>query len=369
MTRDSSESTKSPLLSDKKRFFKPASYARDGSTPLPQIVAHRGYKKLYPENSLAAFKGALEAGSHGIETDLQLTQDGVVIIAHDPSLKRCFGIDKFIADCNWDYLSTLRTTQAPHEKLLQLSDLLEYLASPSAEHAWVLLDIKRNNEPRTIVGKIAEAIKIGPSSSRPWSERIVLGCWSPQYFPPCEEYLPDFPTALICASVFSPRRILNSARGAGHDSNKNNKNNNNVSSFNTLIQALQGPTLGYDLISDSHANNRLVFAWTVNKPKDMRWAIRHRVDAVLTDDPAQFQQICESWDAAEDRKRKEEDRFTVAEHAQLVLIAVFVALFGWMLKYRAPRTTTTRRLQKGQRRLAVVDENPEHVLMPGPSEL
>jgi glycerophosphoryl diester phosphodiesterase len=64
------------------RFFKPASYARDGSTPLPQIVAHRGYKKLYPENSLAAFKGALEAGSHGIETDLQLTQDGVVIIAH-----------------------------------------------------------------------------------------------------------------------------------------------------------------------------------------------------------------------------------------------------------------------------------------------
>jgi phosphatidylglycerol phospholipase C len=64
------------------------------------------------------------------------------LTAQDPSLKRCFGIDKFIADCSWDYLSTLRTIQAPHEKLLQLSDLLEYLASPSAEHAWVLLDIK-----------------------------------------------------------------------------------------------------------------------------------------------------------------------------------------------------------------------------------
>jgi hypothetical protein len=153
--------------------------------------------------------------------------------------------------------------------------------------------------------------------------------------------------------VLSPRRILKSAR-AGH----------HVSSFNTLIKALQGPTLGYDLVSDSHANNRLVFAWTVNKPKDMRWAIRHRVDAVLTDDPAQFRQICDSWDAAEDRKRRKEDRFTVAEHAQLILIALLVTLFGWMLKYRPPRT---RRLQKRQR--LAVDENPEHVLMPGPSEL
>ena len=41
-----------------------------------------------------------------------------------------------------DYLSTLRTTQAPYEKLLRLGDLFEYLAEPDAEHAWVLLDIK-----------------------------------------------------------------------------------------------------------------------------------------------------------------------------------------------------------------------------------
>lgn len=63
-------------------------------------------------------------------------------MAQDPTLKRCFGIDKLIADCNWDYLSTLRTTKEPHDKLLRLGDLFQYLASPSAEHAWVLLDIK-----------------------------------------------------------------------------------------------------------------------------------------------------------------------------------------------------------------------------------
>ncbi|CRG86040.1 glycerophosphoryl diester phosphodiesterase [Talaromyces islandicus] len=340
MIRDSS---KSPLLSDKKRFFKPAAYARDGSTPLPQIVAHRGYKKLYPENSLAAFKGALEAGSHGIETDLQLSQDGVVIVAHDPSLKRCFGVDKLIADCTWEYLSTLRTKQEPHEKLLRLSDLLEFFNSPSAEHAWALLDIKRNNDPRTMIRKIAETIKIVSPSSRPWSERIVLGCWGPTYFPLCDEYLPDFPTALICASVFSARRVL--------------KTEQSDISFNTLIKALQGPALGYNLIDSAHTANRLVFAWTINKPKDMRWAIRHGVDAVLTDDPAQFRQICDVWDAAEERRTRKEDRFTIAEHVQLVTIAVLVALFGWTLKYQFPRT---RRLQKRQRLAA--DENPAHLI-------
>lgn len=110
--------------------------------------------------------------------------------------------------------------------------------------------------------------------------------------------------------------------------------------------------------------NRLVFAWTVNKPKDMRWAIRQRVDAVLTDDPAQFRAICEKWDAAEDRRRQAEDRFTLLEHVQLVLIAVLVALFGWLLKYQFPRT---RRLHRRQRLAA--DENPAHVLVSGSEEL
>jgi tubulin gamma/phosphatidylglycerol phospholipase C len=165
----------------------------------------------------------------------------------------------------------------------------------------------------------------------------------PTYFPLCDEYLPNFPTALICVSIFTARGVLQTERSDV--------------SFNTLIKALQGPTLGYDLIGNAHASNRLVFAWTVNKPKDMRWAIRHRVDAILTDDPAQLRQICDTWDAAEERRTRKADRFTILEHVQLVLIAILVALFGWMLKYQFPRT---RRLQKRQRMAA--DENPAHLM-------
>lgn len=48
----------------------------------PQAVAHRGYKASFPENTMGAFRGAVEVGAHAIETDVHLSKDGVVVIAH-----------------------------------------------------------------------------------------------------------------------------------------------------------------------------------------------------------------------------------------------------------------------------------------------
>ncbi len=48
----------------------------------PQAIAHRGYKAAYPENTLGAFKGAVEVGAHAIETDVHLSRDGVVVLSH-----------------------------------------------------------------------------------------------------------------------------------------------------------------------------------------------------------------------------------------------------------------------------------------------
>lgn len=60
----------------------------------------------------------------------------------DPSLKRCYGADQKILDCDWDYLSTMRTLAEPHEPLPRLEDILQYLTQPGLEKIWLLLDIK-----------------------------------------------------------------------------------------------------------------------------------------------------------------------------------------------------------------------------------
>lgn len=65
----------------------------------------------------------------------------------DATLTRCFGVKKRVVDCDWKYLSTLRTLKSPHEPMPTLVDLLEFLALPGNADAWVLLDIKVHNTP------------------------------------------------------------------------------------------------------------------------------------------------------------------------------------------------------------------------------
>ena len=54
----------------------------------PLVIAHRGDSAHRPENTLAAFAGALEVGAALVELDVQLTADGHVIVLHDPDLDR-----------------------------------------------------------------------------------------------------------------------------------------------------------------------------------------------------------------------------------------------------------------------------------------
>lgn len=52
------------------------------------LIAHRGASRLAPENTLAALQKAHQSGARWIETDVQLTKDGVPVILHDSTLNR-----------------------------------------------------------------------------------------------------------------------------------------------------------------------------------------------------------------------------------------------------------------------------------------
>jgi glycerophosphoryl diester phosphodiesterase len=51
-------------------------------------IAHRGARSLAPENTMAAFEKAWEVGAHGIEVDIRITLDGVLVVMHDRTLAR-----------------------------------------------------------------------------------------------------------------------------------------------------------------------------------------------------------------------------------------------------------------------------------------
>lgn len=134
----------------------------DSGERLPQAIAHRGYKAAHPENTMGAFRGAIECGAHALETDVHITKDEVVVLSHvskyappssvqrnakhrdiqDATMKRCFGKDEKIIDCDWEHLSKERTLREPHEPMPTLKELLEYMATPGLEKIWLLIDIK-----------------------------------------------------------------------------------------------------------------------------------------------------------------------------------------------------------------------------------
>lgn len=50
---------------------------------MAKIIAHRGANKRAPQNTIPAFKKAIELGADGVEFDVQLSKDGVPVICHD----------------------------------------------------------------------------------------------------------------------------------------------------------------------------------------------------------------------------------------------------------------------------------------------
>ncbi|NNC75456.1 MAG: glycerophosphodiester phosphodiesterase [Acidimicrobiia bacterium] len=73
----------------------------------PIRLAHRGSRILWPENTMAAFQGAVELGYRYIETDVRMTADRRVVVFHDEDLDRLTNGTGRIADWRWDDLRHL----------------------------------------------------------------------------------------------------------------------------------------------------------------------------------------------------------------------------------------------------------------------
>lgn len=102
-----------------------------------RLVAHRGDHEQAPENSLAAFQQALNAGAHWLECDVQLTRDAVPIVFHDEDTRRMCKREGKIGELRCDELPPLLDGQ-PVPLLQELLDLLTGYA-----HAKLFLEIKR----------------------------------------------------------------------------------------------------------------------------------------------------------------------------------------------------------------------------------
>lgn len=67
-------------------------------------IAHRGFSGKYPENTMVAFKKAIEEKCDGIETDLNMTKDGILVVCHDEKIDRTTNGCGYIKDYTYKEL-------------------------------------------------------------------------------------------------------------------------------------------------------------------------------------------------------------------------------------------------------------------------
>ena len=73
---------------------------------MTKIYAHRGSKGNYPENTMLAFKKAIEVGADGIELDIHMTKDGELVVIHDATLDRTTTGTGYIKDYTLEEIRT-----------------------------------------------------------------------------------------------------------------------------------------------------------------------------------------------------------------------------------------------------------------------
>lgn len=91
--------------------------------------AHRGASHYSPENTFMAFYQGLQMGANGIETDVQKTKDGVLVLFHDDTLERVTGASGAIADYTLAELQKLWVRKDDLcDKIPTLEDFLAHFA-------------------------------------------------------------------------------------------------------------------------------------------------------------------------------------------------------------------------------------------------
>lgn len=237
---------------------------------IPLILAHRGASRECPENTLVAFRTALERGADGIECDVQLTKDGELVVIHDERINRTTDGTGWVKDHTFAELRALDAGGwfAPAFHGARIPTLREVLELVAPQTRVINVELKNNR-----VGYVGlEAKVIAALHQCGILAKTIVSSFNHRSLHLVKTIDPSARLGfLYVATLRSPvRRAVE--LGA---------------------EAIHPPRLAVSplLVRRAHASKLKVHVWTVNSPKEMHRMITCGVDAVFTDDPAAMTEL------------------------------------------------------------------------------
>ncbi|KAH9833462.1 PLC-like phosphodiesterase [Rhodofomes roseus] len=238
---------------------------------IPECWGHRGASVAFPENTLASFERAIRDGADGIETDVHISQDDVVIMFHDPTLQRTTNGFGMIKEHKWygpNGMQQLRTKKEPKQPIPTFDETIALFMRPENRHAKLHIDIKPSNSLGKIFALMARTIRAYDAWETALAPRILLGVWHTNYVRPAMDVLPRCGLAHIGFNVSIARTWF-------WDSCE-------VISLHFTQWTTRD---GQRLLKECKAAGKTTMVWTVNNPLEMAEAIRWGIDVIMTDVP------------------------------------------------------------------------------------
>lgn len=130
-----------------------------------KIWAHRGCSQNYPENTMTAFKKACAIpGLAGIETDIQISKDGHLMVFHDERVERTTDGTGFLRDYTYEELRHLRIDagDGKNERIPCIEELLDLLQDKVHEDAAFKLNIELKNSVYPYPGMEEKIVAVHP---------------------------------------------------------------------------------------------------------------------------------------------------------------------------------------------------------------
>lgn len=241
-------------------------------TNSPQIIAHRGSSGNAPENTLSAFRLALEAGAKGIEIDVHLSKDKKVVVIHDFRIDRTTGNKGLVSEITFAELRKCNASKGfedafPDEKIPSLEEVLNLTKGK----AILYIELKKG---RTFYPGLEERVLqcIYSQKAEGW---CVLHSFHPAILFRINRSDKKIPLLLTAENysvlqknpdAFFKRPLMKLSNMAGLN--------------------LNSARLSAGLLKKIHSHGMKLYSWTVNNTNEMRRMKRIGADGIITNFPS-----------------------------------------------------------------------------------
>ena len=242
------------------------------------VIAHRGNRVVAPENTMVAFRQALEIGADAIETDVQVSLDGVAFLLHDADLSRTTDRAGIASAMMMDAITAADGgSKVGVEYRGERIPTLAELATLCRGRARLVLDLKMDGTIEAIADALLAA---------------------------------DFPHDHVSVCTWNDVQahevvtIMPEARLVYIDEDRHDDPDEGIADdwFDEIVAdgyrgvSLEWSKLGSAAIRSARSHNLPVMTWTVNTPADMAAAIDSGVEGIITDDPQALIRMLEARD-------------------------------------------------------------------------